>query len=316
VATPSTIPDTGRVRAYTDRFDAIFRAAANKHDAHARSAAVMADLVNDESFLGAALARELSSAEALNRRNYPVVSIEVESNPFYELVVNCWIPLPSGDTDVTTKAIHHHGEMLLTTGAAFGPGYEHWMLAKPELLDADTHLHRLRLLEHGVHERGGVAFVDAYVAHVPLYTDSLTITVCLWSSRSQKTWKDTIKRVGVRAGLAGTLDLKVVDTFDFYPTEGGFTGMPEREEFPYGPNEDFLHSLFHVVQETGNSALAPTIEATLAGGGIDQADLVRELLDRLRAGEPIRPRLSAGHYGVPHANFRRADIERALATQP
>ena len=144
-----------------------------------------------------------------------------------------------------------------------------------------------------------------------------------------KTWKDNLKRVemlqrhsatlrrtAARLGLTRALDLKVVDTFDFYPVDGGFRGIKERHEFPLGPNEDHLHSLFHVIQQTENDTIAPIIEGQLAQGAVKNGSTVRDLLDRLQSGDPIEGRLSDEHYGVPHANFRRAAIERALATQP
>jgi hypothetical protein len=289
----------------------------------------MAELVSDGEFLTAALEKHVSKPESINLRNYPVIALEVDANPYYELVVNCWIPLPSHDTDLTTKAIHHHGELLLTTGTAFGPGYEHWMLARPEPIDPERSLYSMRLLEHGQHALQDVAFVDAYVAHVPMYPSSLTITVCLWSSRRVKNWKDELKRIEmlrrrrdslrgvlVRLGLGKALDLKIVQLHDYRPVEGGFIGMKEREEFPLGPNADHLHSLFHILQQTGNQPLGDLIETRLRQGDVENPDLIHDLLARLRSEAPIEGRLSDGHYDVPHANFRRAEIERALATQP
>ena len=320
---------TQTIAGYKGRLDAAFSTAPTKHDAHVRSDPIVRELIADDAFLTEALAAYVARAESLNRDNYPVVTIEVDSNPYYDLIVHCWIPLPSGETDISTKSIHHHGELLLTTGTVFGPGYEHWMLDKPQLVDADRGLHSMHLVEHGMHSLHELAFVDAYVAHVPLYPESLTITVCLWSSRAGKTWKDSVKRIGLlrrhsatlrRAGaslgLKGALDLKVVDTFDFYPSDGGFVGIKDRNEFPLGPNQDHLHSLFHVIQQTGNERVASVIETQLENGLVKDDITVRGLLDRLCAGDPIRGRLSTGHYGVPHANFRRTDIERALATQP
>lgn len=329
MSTATQIGPRERIAAYTDRLDTIFRSAPSKHAAHERSAEVIAELAADPEFLTAALADHLAKPDSLSAQNYPVVGLTVESNPYYDLVVNCWIPLPSGETDVSTKAIHHHGELLLTTATMFGPGYEHWMLARPELIDESQSLYKMPLLGSGIHGLHELAFVDAYVAHVPLYPSSLTITVCLWSSRSQKTWRDSLKRVGflkqraaglrrlaARAGLAKALELKVIDTFDFRPAEGGFVGMKERDEFPRGPNADHLRSLFHILQETGNAELGEIVERRLADGDVADPELVRELLQKLASGEPIEGRLSDGHYGVAHANFRRADIERALATQP
>jgi hypothetical protein len=46
------------------------------------------------------------------------------------------------------------------------------------------------------------------------------------------------------------------------------------------------------------------------------APFVEGLLARLERGERIEGRLSAGHYDVPFANFRVADIERAMGHAP
>jgi hypothetical protein len=203
------------------------------------------------------------------------------------------------------------------------------MLDQPTQIDGSDGLYSMHLVDHGMHALHDLAFVDSYVAHVPLYPSSLTITVCLWSSRSPKTWKDTVKRIDVlqrhnetlrqlsaKLGLKRALDLKIADTYDFHPVEGGFRGIKERREFPLGPNEDHLHSLFHVIQQTGNESVAAIIEQQLEDGTLKEEATVRGLLEKLHSGEPIDGRLSDGHYGLPETNFRRADIERSLATQP
>src|SRR5437764_10828105 len=205
--------------------------------------------------------------------------------------------------------MHHRGELLLTTGTAFGPAYDRWMLARPEPIDPEQSLYSMRLLDHGQHGLHDVAFVDAYVAHVPMYSPSLTITVCLWSSRAAKSWKDSLKRIEalrrrrdslrgflVRLGMAKALDLKVVELHDYRPADGGLIGMKEREEFALGPNEDHLHSLFHIIQQTGNERLADLIEARLREDDADNPETASALQARLRNGEPIEGRLSQGHF--------------------
>ena len=254
-----------------------------------------------------------------------MVGFEIASTPDFELVANAWLPLPNGDTNVSTKSIHHHGEMLLSTATIFGPGYEHWTLTGPQRLDEERPLYSMELVERGRHAHGHCAFVDAYVAHLPLYPPELTITLCLWSTRSATTWRDSLKRVPLlrnnrarlrrmvtRLGLARALEVKNVSYFDYYPTPEGFVGMEDRDEFPYGPNEDYLHSLFHVLQATGNDALGEVIEERLEAGTVENPGEIRELLSRLRAGDAIAPRLSPGHYGVPEANFPSEAIEQAL----
>ena len=320
---------SGVIAAYVARLREIFCTAPDKQEAHARSREVVAEIARDPNFLTEALEQHLSAPANLNRRHYPVVGLEVESNPDFDIVLNCWIPLPDRATDISTKAIHHHGPMLLTTATVFGPGYEHWMLRRPEPIGSGRDLFRMEPIEHGRHGLHEVAFVDAYTAHVPIYPESLTITVCLWSNSAPTTWRDTLKRVPVlrrnaaalrraatRFGLAKQLDLKVDDYKDYHPTDQGFIGMKDREEFPHTNNEDYLYSLFSIVQDTGNSELASVVERQLdQGARLNEPTLIRRLVDDLKNGTQIEARLSPGHYAVPHANFRTSDIERALAAQ-
>ena len=255
----------------------LFRYSRNKHEAHFRSQDNLKEMASDPSVLAAVFEKYLARPGVLNSRHYPVIGIEIELNAHYGLVANCWIPLPDRRTDVSTKAIHHHGEMLLTTVTAFGPGYEHWTFSRPSLADPERELFTLSVLEREPHPLGHAAFVDAYVPHLPLYPGALSITLALWSHRSHTSWKDRVKRLpflkgrekalrelGVRLGLARALDLKVVRYFDFCPSAGGFRGLRERTEFAHGPNEDFLSSLFHVLQQTGQPQLAARIESRLS----------------------------------------------------
>ena len=101
----------------------------------------------DRSLLTEVLRKHLNTQGVLSNRNYPVVGLDLVLNPYYGLVANCWIPLPGGETDISTKSIHHHGEMLLTTVTAFGPGYEHWTFERPWVIDAATDLYATQLIE-------------------------------------------------------------------------------------------------------------------------------------------------------------------------
>jgi len=307
----------------------VFATQRDKREAHQKSREVMAEMAADPRFFTEAFKTFLLTPDALRLKNYPTVSFRIDINPHYELVANCWIPLPGRETDISTKAIHHHGDMLLTTATAFGPGYEHWLFTAPVVVDPEQELFALKVVEQGPHPLHHVAFVDADVPHLPLFPPSLTITLALWSHRRPTTWKDRAKRIGVlarhRAALrqlalklkvARHLDLNVVDYFDYYPSEAGFKGMKDRKEFNRGPNCDYLHSLFHVIQETGNDGLAGVLRGRVeAGAADDNAEVARCLLSDLEAGRPIEGRLSEGHYGVPFANFTKRDIERALAAQ-
>ena len=318
-----------RIEGYVGELTRIFKSASRKDEAHYQSRRVLEDISTDPSFITALLEKHLSSPTVLNAKNYPVVAVDLELNPYYHLVAHCWIPLPGRETDISTKAIHHHGTMLLTTVTVFGPGYEHWLFTEPTELDPERELYAMQVADRRLHGLHDVAFVDAHVPHLPLYPGALTITLALWSSKYKTTWKDYLKRVpilkrneaalrrlAVGAGLAGQLDLKIVEYFDFYPVEGGFKGMRERLEFEFGPNEDYLRSLFHVVQQTGNDGLAPLVERHLESERVPLANrhVIMGLLGDLRSGRAIEGRLSECHLRVPHATFTAQDIERAITT--
>ena len=313
---------------YVAELTRIFKTTSCKHEAHEHSRRILEDIAADRSFINRVLRHYLLTPGTLNVKNYPVVGMDVELNPYYHLVANCWIPLPGHERNISSKAIHHHGHMLLTTLTLFGPGYEHWLFTQPEELDGARELYTMDVVERKRHALHNIAFVDAWKAHLPVYPERLSITLCLWSNQFPTTWKDQIKRVPLfkrnedalrriaqRIGLSRSLDLKIVSYFDFYPTEEGFKGMRERMEFERGPNEDHLHSVFHTIQETGNEALSVLMKEQLESGNTVFANptLIRHLLHDLQRGRPIEGRLSSCHLNIPHATFTTETIERALA---
>jgi hypothetical protein len=320
-----------RIRAATEELLSVFQSSATKHEANTRAAVVMGQLTREPAFLSAVLERYLSKPRALNRKNYPVVALDVALNPWFGLVANCWIPLPNRDTNLSTKAIHHHGDMLLTTATLFGPGYEHWMFTLPERVAEGSDRYTMKLIERAPHPHQHVSFVDAWTSHTPFYPTSLSITLALWSRQFPTTWRDRAKRLPLvrgnekllsnlvaRTGLRKTLQLNVIESFDFFPTPPGhggeaFTVMPVREEFALGPNADHVASVFHILQETGNEHLGRNIRAQLDRGVIVEGrEPVERLLPDLERGRPIDGKLSDGHYDRPFANFTRDDVMRAL----
>src|SRR5258706_11525185 len=149
-----------RIKKYVGALSEIFKSAPNKHEANYRSRRVLEEMSGDQAFLTQALEQHIRTAGSLNVRHYPVVGLNLELNPYFGLVVNGWIPLPDHRSDVSTKSIHHHGNMLLSTVTAFGPGYEHWTFTRPEVLDAEAEIYDMKLIECEPHPVHHVAFVD------------------------------------------------------------------------------------------------------------------------------------------------------------
>ncbi len=314
-----------RLRQYTARLLRVFETTRDKREAHRKASEILASMTADPVVITAILAQNLSSSGFFNQQHYPVVALHVERNAYYHLVANCWIPLPNHATNISTKAVHHHGTMLLSTATAWGPGYEHWLFTLPRETESLESVYSAAIIERGPHPRHHIAFVDSFTAHLPFYPRSLTITLALWSSESPVDWKDHVKKLPIlqkqsgrlrglaaQFGLARKLDLKIVQNFDFYPLEKGLCAMPARIEFRRGPNEDFLYSLFHVLQETGNENLVPLVRKRVSEEKIDNPGLLSRLLDDLESGRQIEGRLSPGHYDVPGLNFTAEELERAL----
>jgi hypothetical protein len=312
------------VRSYLDVLERIFSSSRDRHEAHRASIPLLTELSSDASYLSHCLERYVTTVGALNTRHYPVLAVPIGRTQNFELVANCWIPLPGGETNLSTKSIHHHGQMLLTTVTGFGPGYEHWLFSAPRQVDSeffDTQLlDRNSLVPHKP------AFVDARVAHVPFYPRSLSITFALWSHSQNASWVDAVKqweliqryRGSLRGmadtlGLTSALKINPLEYLDFFPVEGKLKVIKERVEFRLGPNQNFLHSLFHVIQQTGNARLGRLMLNELERQReIENRPLIERLVQRLERGEPIEGRLSDGHYDVPFANFTREAVERVV----
>lgn len=317
------------INKYLKELTAIFRHSPDKHEANYKSSQIMIEMSGDKAFFTEVLQNHLLKKGNLNTLHYPVVGIDIQLNEYFGLLANCWIPLPNRESNLSSKSIHHHGNMLLTTVTAFGTGYEHWMFETPVVVDAQKEIYELKLLERSPHPQNHVSFVDAYVAHLPLYPPDLTITYALWSNQFPTTWKDKLKRIpalqnhserlrefGARIGLAKQLELKVIEYYDFYPTSNGFFGMKERKEFERSNNEDYLASLFCIIQQTGNEHLAALVREKLnSNEKTDNPELVKKFVADLESGKTIEGKISSNHCGFHYANFTTEQILEALSAQ-
>lgn len=323
---PTMTGSNGPMHAYTAELVRIFRRAPDKHEAHRRSRQLLLDMAADGACLRSALAAEIQRPGGLNTRHFPAVALPIANNPYFNLVANCFLPSPSGATNVTANSIHHHGHLLLTTVNTFGPGYEHWRFTTPKCIHFEQDIFSIELLDRERHGSGHVAFVDSFMPHAVIFPPSLTVTFALWSSRNNVTWRDHLKRIPgleghreslvriVRGlGIANALQLNVEGYFDYYPVPDGFKGMRTRIQFERGPNEDYLYTLFHMLQQTGNEDLAPD-EQLLARVPVDNPRLVRELGKDMRRGVPIAHRFSEAIHWLDHMNFKVEEIERAFET--
>lgn len=315
---------TTPIEPYTATLRQIFKRARSKRDAHEQSGRVLLEMGADPACLRAALAAQVGRPGGLNARHYPSVGLPIEHNAYFNLVANCFLPLPSRESDITCNSIHHHGNLLLSSVTAFGPGYEHWRFTAPTVIDRERELFSMKPIDRATHGLHDVTFVDSFMPHAVLYPPSLTVTFALWSSQYDVTWRERLKMVGPirrrrqwlrkvaeRLWLSKGLRINIEHYVDFYPTRHGFKGMRNRVQFAYGPNEDYLYTLFHIIQCTGNSDLVFNVELR-AGPALESPRLVEELVRALRKDVPVAPRFSEGLHRLDHMNFKTDAIERTL----
>jgi hypothetical protein len=311
---------------YVRSLNRTFATARDKHGAHKKSQAILQDMAADDRVLPAVLERHIQQTEKLNTKNFPSLGFDIETNAHFVLVANSFFPHPAGATDVTFNSVHHHGELLLTTVSAFGPGYEHWLFTTPKATP-EKDLFAIGLTGRTLHPKGNIAFVDAFIPHAVMYPTALTMTYALWSSRRPVSWRDHVKRLpliqantkklkelALKFGLRRALDLKVANYYDYFPADGGFCGMLERKQFERGPNTDYLQSLVSILQSTNNERLVGLIERAARGGALENSAHVGTLVARLERGERISPKFSEGlHLDIPHMNFKAEAILQSVA---
>jgi hypothetical protein len=307
----------------------VFADAKNKHEANYRSNEILAEMSHDKIFLTEVFRQHIRKKESLNTKHFFTVGIDIELNEDFGLVANCWIPLENRADNLSTTAIHHHGEMLLTTVTSFGCGYEHYLFTEAKIVDEKAEKFSMDLTERTFHPLHHTMFVDAFIPHLPLFPPDTSITYALWSDRKKTTWKDKVKRhpivqnnknllrdFAVKAGLAKQLEIKIGTYFDYFPTTEGFCGILERRQPERGPNEHYLQSLFHLVQKTGNDNLVTEFEAKLnSNDTIDNPQKVKDLIADLKEGTEIKAVISPSLLGNKGLNFTREEILQALEAQ-
>ena len=322
---------TGKLDTYKLEFNKVFKFENDRAKAHEICAKLLENLTQDAALLKIVLMHNFSNKDFLCQGHYPVLAFPIFSNVDYELIANIWLPLQSKSTDYSTKQIHHHGPMLMTTVTSFGPGYFHYLFKKPERISPDTDLFSMKLLEAKQHRPSNSLFVDQYLAHVPMYPEKLSITFALWSdskptkflSRIKKIptlqkRADTLRKTMKSMGMGKALDLKLENYLDYHPSPNGFIGIKNRDEveFKRGPIRDRVQSIIHLLQETSNEDLIDICQDNLESNKSMEHNeklVCLKLMSRARKGEEIAPKISEKlHFGFEKANFTHEQIKASL----
>ena len=312
---------------HTAELRRIFAETKDCYRAHEISRKVLMEIAAEPNLLGPLLRHHLSDPKNLNKLNFPSPGLFVADSQHFYLCANLFFgDLPQFAEGQSVTCVHHHGSLLLTTLAAFGPGCEIWTLSRPR----ETRLDNIFSMEPIGRQRnslGRFAFTDAGYAHIVFPPAQLSVSLALWSSATRRPVFDAMKSNAVlrryKARLlalvklmkaSSALKLNEVVNFDFLPKESGFQAIPKRLQYPYGPNEDYLVNLFYLIQSSGNEDLADVVNELLSTRlhELTNPQSIRALLGALARGDRINQTLSEPHQFMPGINITREELLRGL----
>lgn len=178
------------------------------------------------------------------------------------IVAHFWLPLPDRNTNITHQSIHHHGRLLLTSVAPFGPGYNSFIFKKGFSIHPDTEDVTIQVDKEYHNPLYNIEFIETHTPHVVFYPEALSVTYAAWTydQRSaldkirknpfiQKNKKRIIQFMNYFKGLKSSVNK--IEYFDFYPDGNKIKGMKERVMYPVGTNENFIQNIFYILQQIG-----------------------------------------------------------------
>lgn len=308
---------------YVSQIATIFREEKDRYKAHEKAMPILKEMGADKEVLYDIFRRNLLNDEFINKlRHYPTLAFDIYQDDNVGISGNCFMPLPDRSGDLSFQSIHHHGKLLLTTVAAFGPGYESILFKKGFSINRENQTARMEIEKNYKFTTGNLEFVDKDQPHVVFFPEDASITYAMWAYATVNTATQKLKgnpiirrfKEPIRKGLKvlGLLDkagVNVVENFDFYPENGQIKVLKNRINFEPGSNENFLTNVFYVLQRTGFRDL-PFLQQLKEK--YPSHTHLHQLIDKLVAGETITDEFYDFHSNVPYVNLSRQAILDSL----
>lgn len=305
---------------YIQKIADIFKNTQDRYAAHKAIKPIMAEMINNREVLYDIMRKNLSDDTFIHKvRHYPTLSMPIYKDENIDMNAHIFMPLPDANTDITFQSIHHHGNLLLTTAAAFGVGYESILFKKGFLLDKNTQIARMEIEKIYQFQQGSVEFVDVFQPHVVFFPKDVSITYVVWSNKTVESsakqslkqnallrkFKKPIKKVLHALGLSKKIGLNVVENYDFYPEGKSIKSLKHRIEFEHGDNQNFLTNFFHVMQKTGFQDTAFLLQLSEQ---YPEHKTLQALIQDYIAQKPIPAPFYEAHRHVKYVNLHRKDI--------
>jgi hypothetical protein len=309
---------------YIDELSVIFSGSKDNGDAHVQAKPILQEMARDREFLFEIIRKNLLDPSYLSRvRHYPTLSLKIAETDRFTLVGNCWLPLPSRETDISFQSIHHHGNLELSTVSAFGSGYSSILFKKGFELESDSGIAHMEIAKDYQNTLYNLEFCESWQPHVVFYPAHFSITYALWASKESRV-TDKLKKSPIlqriktplkvmlnATGLGKTLGIQKVENFDFHVKDRQIRTLKERVGYKAGTNKNFIQNVFYMLQEIEfkDGEFLQSLPSRL---DLKIAESISPWITRLQEGTRIRDEFEEAHLQFdPHRNLNRIDVMSA-----
>ena len=304
---------------YVAAIAAIFSDEKDRYKAHEKATPVLKAMGSDRNVLFDIFRQNLLNAEFINKpRHYPTIAFDIYKDENIGINGNCFMPLPDRSGDLSFQSIHHHGKLLLTTVAAFGPGYESILFKKGFVINKENQTVHMEIEKDYQFLPGSIEFVDSNQPHVVFFPKDASITYAMFTYASVNTATQKLKnnffvrkfKEPIRKGLKmfGLLDkagVNAVEDYDFYPEKQQIKVLKNRINFESGSNENLLTNVFYVFQKTGFDDF---IFLDKLKNVYPSHTHLHKLIDRFKNGKEIKDEFYDFHQNVRYVNLSKKEI--------
>lgn len=291
--------------------------------AHKLSQSLLLEMAQDKNILLEIIDRNIKSNDFfLKKRINPVIALSIVDNPFITLVAHFWMPLPDRATNITHQSIHHHGRLLLTSVAPYGPGYESIIFKQGFTIDPSTEFTSIEIEKEYNNPLYNIEYIETKTPHVVFYPKDLSVTYALWTydERStldkirknpflQKNKKLILQFLNYIKGVSPKINK--IEYFDFFPSNANILAMKDRVMYPVGSNENFVHNVFYILQQVGYrdfEGLKKTL--TAYPEKIKQQGFT--LISKIESKEQIQDIFDPIHLNIEKINFSRESLKLSV----
>ena len=311
---------------YFKEIEALSDQISDRREFHKACEPVFEKMRDDSSFFEAVVEQNLKDENFLNQKwslyNIPYLYIGETSD--FILKYHIFAPLKSGEKGVGAGCIHHHTNYILSSTAAYGPGYESFLFERYPKVEEENLNVDLKVTKHFTQQEWPISRVDSWEPHLVCNPESLSATLVMWTTDKKrstdklrhnpilKSMKKPLLSVIRGLNLQKRLGVSEKKTYQYYPSESAFMAIDEDEYFEptrkaMGPEVDdySVKTIVGLIQRMGYDNIGFI-------RGIIQKDSTpntyRKYLQMLIDQETIGETYAKEEINIPQKRFTKEDV--------